>query len=365
MRLTRNGLSNLGSDKTSTTNLKPGAEQAYARYITDILQHFRDNPDQRERIEFDHVLPVNEPQWDWQNGQEGSRVSNDDLKRIYAALARQLKQAGLKTKILGPESGNIPDMYSFDASAREKWRADYGDYLRLICGDPEVSAGFGGILSYHSYWSDRVPDQLVPHRRQLALALAHFPGWKLWQSEYCIMERGRDLGMDSALRVARLIDCDLAIANAAAWQWWLAVSNGDYKDGLIYTDYKRPGDPETLFESKILWALGNFSRFIRPGMQRIELRANTPEDVNGVLGSAWLNPANGGIVIVFVNMKPQSQRVQIAFANIGRSASTAPMFTPYTTSAQDNLVQGPPVDASKELVLPLRSVVTLVSNREY
>jgi hypothetical protein len=37
MRLTRNGLTNHGTDTTSTTNLKPGAEAAFADYLTDML----------------------------------------------------------------------------------------------------------------------------------------------------------------------------------------------------------------------------------------------------------------------------------------------------------------------------------------
>ena len=247
--LTRNGLSNLGADTNSTTNLKPGGEDNFARYITDILVHFRDNPDEHERIEFDYVLPVNEPQWGWQYGQEGNRASNADLKRLYLALAKHLKQAGLKTKILGPESGSIPDMYLPDPVARKKWHADYGDYLHLICDDPLVSAGFDRVISYHSYWSDQIPDHLVPHRRKLGLALAQSPGWKIWQSEYCIMESGRDLTMDAALRMARVIHCDLTLANASAWQWWNAVANEDFKSGLIYTDYKNPGDAQTIYES--------------------------------------------------------------------------------------------------------------------
>ena len=359
-RLTRNGLSNLGSDKISTTNLKPGAEDEFARYLTDILLHFRDNPDAGERIDFNYVLPVNEPQWDWTARQEGNRASNNDLKRIYIALKRRLDATNLQTKILGPESGSIPDMYAYDIEAGEKWKADYGDYLHAICGDPQVAACFGGIITYHSYWSDSIPDELVPHREKLGRAFAAFPGWKLWQSEYCIMEPGRDLTMDAALRVARVIHCDLTLANASAWQWWEAVANENFKSGLIYTDYERPGDPETIYESKILWTLGNYSRFIRPGMQRIELRGNKTPDVNGVLASAYLNPANGQVVTVFVNLSYQSQRARITFAGVERNSGPR-LFTPYTTSAEDNLRQGESVDVSKGLVLPPRSVVTLVA----
>jgi O-glycosyl hydrolase len=180
LRLTRNGLSNLGRDTNFTTNLKPGAENAFAQYLSDILCHFRDNPDSNERIAFNYIYPVNEPQWDWQHGQEGCRASNRDLTKIYFALKSRLDADGLPTKILGPESGSIPDMYGLDDPAREKWRADYGDYLRWICGDPKMAACFGGIITFHSYWSDRIPDKLVPHRETLGREFKKYPGWKIW-----------------------------------------------------------------------------------------------------------------------------------------------------------------------------------------
>ena len=353
LRLTRNGLSNLGADAVSTTNLKPGAETEFARYLTDILTHFRDQADPAERIDFDYVLPVNEPQWDWTAAQEGNRAANADLQRIFRALQRKLAAAGLRTKILGPESGSIPDMYELDDSARKKWHADYGDYLRLICGDPQLATGFGGVISYHSYWSDRIPDQLVPHRTALGRAAAAYPGWKLWQSEYCIMEYGRDLTMASALRVARVIHCDLTLANAAAWQWWEAVANEDFKSGLIYTDYQRPGDAESIYESKILWTLGNYSRFIRPGMQRIELHGTPPPDMEkGVLGSAYRQPETGRLVLVFINLSRRPQALQLV--------GTGAKFATFTTSATDNLRPGTPVDLAQGWTLPARSVVTFV-----
>ncbi len=70
-------------------------------------------------------------------------------------------------------------------------------------------------------------------------------------SEYCILGSygpGRDLGIDPALYVARTIHFDLTRANAAAWQWWTAVSTEDYKDGLIYTDFKNAGDEQNILD---------------------------------------------------------------------------------------------------------------------
>lgn len=355
LRLTRNGLSNLGEDDDSTTNLKPGKEDEFASYLSDVLKHFRDTTNMDDRTDFDFIFPVNEPQWEWLRGQEGNRASNDDLKKIYTALKRRLAADKIETKILGPESGSIPGMYSLDAPARAKWNADYGDYLRLICGDAELAACFGGVISYHSYWSDEIPDKLVPHREALGRAFTNCSGWKLWQSEYCIMEHGRDLGMDSALRMARIIHCDLTLVNASSWQWWLAVANENFKSGLIYTDYKKPGDDETIYESKLLWALGNYSRHIRPGMVRVELSG--PQDVNGLMASAYSDKEGRRKIFVFVNCDQAPQEVRLRF----NSASDGDAkYTPYVTSAGKNLEAEEQIAGAKNFTVPARCVMTLV-----
>jgi O-glycosyl hydrolase len=356
LRLTKNGLSNLGHDASSTTNLKPGTENDFAKYLSDIIAHFRDNPDLTEQINFNFVLPVNEPQWEWQHGQEGCRYSNADLKNVYTVLHSRLVADGLKTKILGPESGSIPDMYAFDQAARDRWHNGYGNYLNWICGVPAVAACFGGVISYHSYWSDAMPGKLVSDREQLGKAFKHFPGWKIWQSEYCIMEPGRDLGMDTALRVARIIHCDLTLVNASSWQWWLAVANEDFKSGLIYTDYQKPGDAETIYESKLLWTLGNFSRFIRPGMVRVELSG--PQDVQGLLASAYFNEPDKTAALVFVNCAYEAKNVRLRFA---KSSDAERIFTTYITADEKNLEPGQKIIGKNIFTVPARSVVTLVS----
>jgi len=41
-RMTLDGLTNMGSNRTAPSNLKPGYEGQYAKYLADILLHFRD-----------------------------------------------------------------------------------------------------------------------------------------------------------------------------------------------------------------------------------------------------------------------------------------------------------------------------------
>jgi O-glycosyl hydrolase len=364
-RMTRNGLT-FGSPGPDTTNLKPGYEGQFARYLADILDHFRTNPDRRLRIDFDYVSPINEPQWGWEDSkQEGNRASNDDIKRVAKALHAEMKRRKLRTAMTLVEGATLPHMV-------EPMRARgtiYGDYIDALAGDPEIAPLMGGRIGYHSYFSDRVPGEIVDHRRALREKMAAYPNWKLWQTEYCILEGtdgrgggGRDLTMKTALDVARIVHLDLTLAEVSAWQWWLALSIYDYKDGLLYTDYQKPGDPENVVVPKLLWTLGNYSRFIRPGMKRVELRQDAPENIQGLLRSAYKDERGRKAVAVYVNMGDAPQSVELAF-DLGRRSWKLASLTRYTTSDRpgDDLRRKVlPAEASR-LEIPARSVATFVA----
>lgn len=368
-RLTRDGHT-FATDGLGSTNLREGAEGEYARYLVDILKHFRDDAPAAERVNFAYISPVNEPQWEW-NGtsQEGSRASNADLVRIYQALQAELARQGVATRILGVESGSIPDMHEVTANNRSlqaKYGATYGDYIWRFVTDPDrtgVAASLGGRLGYHSYWSDDPATQLVPDRRALRLEMDTLaPNWKLWMTEYCVLGTdgpGRDPGINTALRVARVIQLDLTVAGVSAWQWWTAISQEDYKDGLIYTDWKQAGDSQVYYSSKTLWALGQFSRFIRPGMKRCGFDGEGT-DVNGLLGSAWRDDRTGEVVVVYVNMASTEAPVSVGFKT--KPAPFAPVvMRAYltATNAIDNVRAWPARLATSTFPVPARSVVTL------
>ncbi len=369
-RMTRNGhtFCDKGPD---TTNLKRGCEEQYARYLADILEHFRNNPDLSQRIEFAYISPVNEPQWDWaKHSQEGNRAANDDIKRILKSLHTELDRRKSATEIAALESGSLPDMWHLDAKATATWKAPYGNYLDAFLDDPDVWPAMAQRISYHDYWSDRVAGELVEHRTKLRgkflAKLRRHPDCKLWMSEYCILSgsegqggKGRDLTMKTALDVARIIHLDLTLVGVSAWQWWLAVSGGDFKDGLIYTDWKKPGDEESIYSSRLFWALGNYSRFIRPGMCRVDMTVNG-QAIDGVMGSAYKNDSNEKVVAVYVNMNEQTQSRQLAFASGQRGLKPQSMISYVTSDAPGHELKQLPVVGDR-IELPGRSVVTLLA----
>ncbi len=353
-------------DGLGTSNLKPGYEAPFAAYMADVLAHFKTNAVESERVAFDYLMPVNEPFWEW-NGrtQEGSRYSNEDIIRLTRALRSALDERGLETEIVLAEAGDLPGLYAVRQDISVKYGATYGNYLRAFEGITNLIAR---NLSAHSYFTDFPANDpahdLVGVRRELRRHLDAQPHWRFWQSEYCILGPGgprRDLTMRSALDVARVIWADLTIANAAAWHWWLSISESDYKDGLLYTDFLKRGDRETLYTSKILWTLGHWSRFVRPGWKRVELAGF--DDVHGLMASAFVDPDANSVAMVFVNHSAKERRVKPGVKNLDTNRSVT-SWSRWITSDDPahNLAPLPAIAPEGECFIPAKSVITLIAS---
>jgi len=83
-----------------TTNLKPGAEGEYARYLADIIEHFCRNPDESGRIAFEYVSPVDEPQWNWSKPSEEGNGSREIQKHF--PLLRSFGSSATTVGLSGP-----------------------------------------------------------------------------------------------------------------------------------------------------------------------------------------------------------------------------------------------------------------------
>jgi len=144
------------------------------------------------------------------------------------------------------------------------------------------------------------------------------------------------------------------VANAAAWQYWLAISPYDYKDGLIYID-KHATDGQVQ-DSKMLWVLGNYSRFIRPGAKRIQATVKDSALHNGLLVSGYQNTDNT-VNVVVVNNKEEAVDIKLNYKN-----AKVKQVRAYTTSADSSLQPSQAyTDIKQTISIPGKAVVTLVS----
>jgi glucuronoarabinoxylan endo-1,4-beta-xylanase len=173
-------------------------------------------------------------------------------------------------------------------------------------------------------------------------------GKEFWETEiYDSVSTTADPGMPSALRVAKLINDALTIANMNAWHyWWVYPSSTD--NGALW-------DLGTGKPSKRLWVEGNYARFVRPGFVRVGTTGSVP---SGVLLSAYTNSADGTVSVVAVNDNTSATKLSL-FINGAAPCS----LTPWVTSSADSLGAKAAISVSQSHVsvtLAAQSVTTLV-----
>jgi O-glycosyl hydrolase len=370
---TKNGLAHATKGDLGF-NLKQEHYSDYAKYLVDVMEHF----EKSENIHFNYISPFNEPQWAWdKSNQEGTPATNEELYKYLNILSNELNARNLKTKMLVGEAGDIGYLY------KEKGKNNNGDQINVFF-NPESSMYLGNLpnleyaITSHSYFTTWPIKTQIETRKQLAKRIQEInPKLDFHQTEFCILEKNpeieggwkRDLGMPTALYVARVIHSDLTIANARSWEWWTALSQFDFKDGLIHLDDgKGPGvkndtsdlNQQLMFDgnvtqTKLLWTLGNFSRFVRPGMVRIDVQLNnglSPEQqATDLQVSAYKDTDTGKVVLVFINHNEQDKQVVI---NGIKAQNTEFYITDETRSLEKSTV------LLTNLNIPKRSVSTLV-----
>jgi O-glycosyl hydrolase len=362
---TQNGLAT-NTGRGGTLNLRDDSYDDFADFMATAMKGLEEH----DGIHFDYLCPVNEPDghWNWQGPkQEGSPATNREIARLAQATSRAFRQQGLTTEVLVNESSDLRcllGVYMTDWQRGNTIRTFFSpDSTATYLGDtPLVPRRILG----HSYWTNTPVPFMKKIRQELRDTCRKY-GISFWQSELCIMSNdeeiggggGYDFSMKTALYVARVMHHDLCYADAQSWSWWRACG-GDYKDGLIrYYDqrewqHQRPSDRQQtgaegsrVRDSKLLWAMGNYSRFVRPGAVRYELRGD--ENPYGVMASAYRN-SDGRWVVVAINYGLTAAPFRLSLSD-GRTVR----WSAYRTSDADgeNLK---PVAASESL--PPRSITT-------
>lgn len=292
-RLTKNGWSHLGKNQIMRDNLSSKNYKAFATYCLDVTEHFVD-----EGLPIKYLSPVNEPIWIWNGGQEGCHYSPWSAAKTMKVFADEMvKREKLKdVKLSGVESGDVrwfnksyTRALMHYKSVREKIDAvDVHSYCLPL---PVPVKGFNDRVSFirrYRKWLDK-----------------HYPDLEVKMSEWCHMQGGRDKTMDSALVMANVIYEDISILNVSSWQHWIAVSEVDYCDGLIYINLS----DKTFEMTKRYYATGNFSKYIPYGAEKIGVNCD-----NGNLKVLAFRKNDENILIV-INDTDNAEKITLEDAN--------------------------------------------------
>jgi len=233
-------------------NLRREHEVDFTRYVLDVAEHFL-----AEGMPVKFISPINEPCGPWTGklgGQEGCHYHPAGMRRLLRLFAREMgKRPALKGVLLsGAEHNDLRYMNR--------------TYTRAVMGDRVIRTRLHGI-DVHGYALKPLRFVKGAKRRFRGYMDRRYPGQPIRMTEWTEMRGGRDCGMESALVQARAMAEDLSVMNAVSWQHWIAVSEYDFCDGLLYIDAEKE-----IFEiPKRHYAFGNFSKFISRGAVRIGL----------------------------------------------------------------------------------------------
>ncbi|MCP9753858.1 glycoside hydrolase [Lacihabitans sp. CCS-44] len=359
--MTKNGIS-IGSGKLGEWNFDKSKIDEFTSFLAEVS----------EKLKFDYLSPFNEPQWDWGpksksgfGSQEGTPINNADLAWATRKIDEKFGEKNLKTQLTLAETAQIDYLYK---SKTNRTEANQDNQVQAFF-DEESSDYIGNLKSVekiicgHSYFTTSPNEELVKKRMDLGQKIQQH-NINYWQSEYCVLGdnageingSGMDLGMKTALYVAKVIHADLTLSNASAWHWWLSVSANDYKDGLIYVSNNgKMGENDNnkfdgeVLDSELMWTLGNYSRFVRPNMQRIKVDL----EIKNVMASAFKEKSK--VVLILVN-SADNQTIEIP--KIWKKQKLAA----FVTSKDDNLKSKKV--GSKNLILTQESITTIIITKK-
>lgn len=355
---------------SSQFNLKADKYNAYADFLVKVADHFN-----ASGFQMKYISPFNEPQWNWGTSlsQEGSGATNTQIAQLLNILGPKIQASGVPVKIAFGEANQWNSLYENNTD-------DRGDQINQFFS-PSSSNYIGNvpalanIISAHSYFTTCPDNDLVNYRQKAFNQIKNISAsTQLWETEFGILGNicgqfnsyPRNLGIDYGLYVAKVIHNDLAIANVSSWQWWLGVDTYNYSDGLVYINDPAGGydlnamkTDGNVTDSKQLWCLGNYSRFIRPGMVRVDAGLSTISDrvkaASTQMVSAYTDVATKKIVIVIVNEEAAGKLLQIDLSTLNLTQNK---LTAYTTSTSKNLQKS--VINTNMFTLDGKSVTTLV-----
>jgi len=253
----------------------------YADLLADFVLNFESNMGAPLSI----LSIQNEP--NYKEEYESAYWSGEDIRDFIKTIAVRFPM-----KNITPGKNGIGIM----APEFENFNINFNAMIKPMLDDP-LSENILTHIALHQYNSGYDSSARAGSKEFPEIIAS---GKKFWQTE--VSGSGPHLptgnGIDNAMHFARMIHFNMTLAQTNAylfwWLWQVNPQNPLFPGALLMTDHSR------LVDSLRLYAIGQYSRFIRPGWHRIEAVTN-PVRGRSVYSSAYRSPSTGEIAIVIIN----------------------------------------------------------------
>ncbi len=286
----------VGGNTDGSDNLKEEYFDVFAQYISDVLLNFKN----QWGIEFETVIPFNEPSARWWTGpdknQEGCGFKNNQ-PRMVKLLGQALVEKELNhTSISAPDENSISEA------------------IASINGYDDSALSYVSQINTHSYNGKQDRGRFNNMVSDL--------NKKSWQSESGPLSWPGGNQMDVSLWMADVIIKDINLMGVNGWLDWQALDGGVW--GSFNTNWTR----QTSVPNKRFFMHGQFSRFIRPNSIILE---QTAENV-----LAAYRPETGQIAVVALNSGNSEISQSLRLTGFDLESEDV---AHYRTSESENLAQ--------------------------
>ncbi len=294
-------------------HLLTGSYDAWAAVLAAFPAYYK----QQSGVDLYAVSAQNEP--DFTASYQSCLYDKTQMNNFIKVLAPKLAALNPPVGLLAAE----PDVWN------NLWSGD--SYGTAILNDSSVSP-LVTVIATHDYGSNT--SSTTRPSPPAGANMTH----RVWETE---ITYSSGAAINAGLDIARGIYAGVTAGGVNGWHYWWTQS---FLDGGSATN-----------PPKRVWAMGNFSKFVRPGYVRVGL-SGAPSAVQIV---PFVSPFDGTTVIVALNSGSSAQQVSFFVAGAGWPASV----TPYVTSSSSNLTAGTPIavsDARFSAPLGAQSITTFV-----
>lgn len=300
-------------------NIREECYDSYAGYLADVTAHLMD-----KGYQIPYISPINEPQVEWNTpSQEGTPWRNGEMFRLVSALDKALSrdERFKDTRIFMAETAKLKALYEYPEDLLKRFSSDTiecpGKQIRTFFdkSSPYYTGGLTHVdmeFTAHPYHNHFTSAELREVHRMAAKEIRKY-GVDFHSSEWCLLPspnqyegitadwaKGNHADIQAALMMARIIHSDFTDTEAVSWCYWKGMElNGNH---ALIALHATDGDIHKggyVTANKMLWVLGNYSRFVRPGYTRVSLEG--ADDLDRLAGTAFLAPDGSRLVAVFVN----------------------------------------------------------------
>jgi glucuronoarabinoxylan endo-1,4-beta-xylanase len=259
-----------------------------------------------------------------------SAQNEPDFNATYEACLYTASELVNFIDVLGPKLAALSPPVKVLAAEPDSWNNLWGGdgYGPAILAD-SMATSFVGPIATHDYGTTSSGTYARP--APPANNTHH-----IWETECTPGDTG-------AITTATMIYAAFATGGASAWHYW-------WTESLLPNGASNP-PPQ-------LYAIGNFSKFVRPGYYRVDVTGAPTPSGSTPLVVAFTNPADATVAIVVVN-GGGAQQVSFFVSGTAWPASV----TPYVTSTSSNLAAAaviPLSGARFSASLAAQSVTTFV-----